>query len=203
MKLIGTYTSPFVRKISVIMLEKGITFEFINENPWTEESQVPGFNPLGKIPALVTSPEETWYDSHIIAAYLEQLDIAPALVPEDKLAALKVLQLEALADGIGDAAVILLREQMRPPEFQMAAQLLRQREKIERGLDALEKEAAKGTVLNSETLNIADIATACLIGFLNFRRILPNWCVARPALVRLVEKMFQRESFARTVPPTA
>lgn len=203
MKLIGTYTSPFVRKISVIMLEKGITFEFINENPWTEESQVPGFNPLGKIPALVTSPEETWYDSHIIAAYLEQLDIAPALVPEDKLAALKVLQLEALADGIGDAAVILLREQMRPPEFQMAAQLLRQREKIERGLDALEKEAAKGTVLNSETLNIADIATACLIGFLNFRRILPNWCVERPALVRLVEKMFQRESFARTVPPTA
>ena len=203
MKLIGTYTSPFVRKISIIMLEKGITFEFINENPWTDESQVPGFNPLGKIPALVTGPEETWYDSHIIAAYLEQLDIAPALVPEDKLAALKVLQLEALADGIGDAAVILLREQMRPPEFQMAAQLLRQREKIERGLDALEKEAAKGTVLNSETLNIADIATACLIGFLNFRRILPNWCVERPALVKLVEKMFQRESFARTVPPTA
>lgn len=203
MKLIGTYTSPFVRKISVIMLEKGITFEFINENPWTDESHVPDFNPLGKIPALVTSPEETWYDSHIIAAYLEQLDIAPALVPADKLAALKVLQIEALADGIGDAAVILLREQMRPPEFQMAAQLLRQREKIERGLDALEKEAAKGTVLNSETLNIADIATACLIGFLNFRRILPNWCVKRPALVKLAEKMFQRESFARTVPPTA
>ncbi|MGE9553290.1 glutathione S-transferase [Erwinia amylovora] len=203
MKLIGSYTSPFVRKISVIMLEKGITFEFINESPWTEESHVPQYNPLGKVPALVTGPEETWYDSHIIAAYLEQLDIAPALMPQEKLAALKVQQLEALADGIGDAAVILLREQMRPPEQQMESQLLRQREKIQRGLDALEKEAAKGTVLNSDRLNVADIATACLIGFINFRRILPNWCVERPALVKLAEKMFQRESFARTVPPTS
>lgn len=203
MKLIGSYTSPFVRKISVILLEKGITFEFINESPWTDESHVPHYNPLGKVPALVSGPEEIWYDSHIIAAYLEQLDIAPALMPRDRLAALKVQQLEALADGIGDAAVILLREQMRPPELQMESQLLRQREKIQRGLDALEKEAAKGVTLNSEKINVADIAVACLIGFLNFRRVIPNWCVERPALVKLAEKMFQRESFARTVPPTA
>ncbi|MBV4367519.1 glutathione S-transferase [Erwinia sp. BNK-24-b] len=202
MKLIGSYTSPFVRKISVILLEKGITFEFINESPWTDESHVPHYNPLGKVPALVAG-QETWYDSHIIAAYLEQLDIAPALMPRDRLAALKVQQLEALADGIGDAAVILLREQMRPPEQQMEGQLLRQREKILRGLDALEKEAVKGITLNSGKLNVADIATACLIGFLNFRRIVPNWCVDRPALVKLAENMFQRESFARTVPPTA
>lgn len=203
MKLIGSYTSPFVRKISVIMLEKGITFEFINENPWTEESQVPGYNPLGKVPALVTGPDEIWYESHIIAAYLEQLDSAPALLPAEKMKALKVLQLEALADGIGDAAVILVREQMRPPELQMEAQLLRQREKIGRGLDALEKAAAQGTLLNSDTLNLADIATACLIGFLHFRRIVPGWCVERPALVKLAERMFERESFARTTPPTA
>lgn len=203
MKLIGSYTSPFVRKVSIIMLEKGITFEFINENPWTDESHVPSYNPLGKIPALVTGPDEIWYDSHIIAAYIEQMDIAPALVPREKLAAMKVLQLEALADGIGDACVLLVREGMRPPERQMEEQLVRQREKIQRGLDALEKEAAKGTVLNSDTLNVADIATACLIGYLNFRRILPGWCVDRPALVKLAEKLFQRDSFARTVPPTA
>lgn len=203
MKVIGSYTSPYVRKISVIMLEKGITFEFVNENPWVSDSHVPDFNPLGKVPALVTGEDEVWYDSSVIAAYLEQLDIAPALVPQEKLAALKVIQLEALADGIGDAGILLLREQMRPPERQLEEQLVRQREKIERGLDALEKEAAKGIVLNSDTLNLADIAVACLIGWINFRRILPNWCVNRPALVKLVEKMFARESFARTVPPSA
>lgn len=203
MKVIGSYTSPYVRKISVIMLEKGITFEFINENPWQSDTHVPDYNPLGKIPALVTDDGDVWYDSSVIAAWLENLDIAPALVPRDKLAALKVIQLEALADGIGDAGIVLLREQMRPPERQLEEQLVRQREKIERGLDALEKEAAKGTVLNSDTLNLADIAVACLIGWINFRRILPNWCVNRPALVKLVEKMFARESFARTVPPSA
>lgn len=203
MKLIGSYTSPFVRKISIILLEKGITFEFINESPWTDESQVPQFNPLGKIPALVTTPDEIWYDSHIIAAYLEQLDIAPALVPREKRAALKVQQLEALADGIGDAAVLLLREKMRPPERQMEDHRLRQHEKILRGLDALEKEAAKGTTLNSEKLNVADIATACLLGFLSFRHVIPDWCEGRPELVKLAKKMSERESFARTVPTAA
>ncbi|WP_034918088.1 MULTISPECIES: glutathione S-transferase [Erwinia] len=201
MKLIGSYTSPFVRKISVIMLEKGITFEFINASPWTDDSPVPQHNPLGKIPALVT-PDGTWYESHIIANFLEQMDIAPALIPRDKLAALKVLQLQALADGIGDAAVILVRESMRPAEKQLEEQLIRQREKILRGLDVLEAAAAKGEVLNSDTLNVADIATACLIGFLNFRRVVPGWCVNRPALVKLTEKMFARESFARTTPPS-
>ena len=67
MKLIGNYTSPYVRKISVILLEKGITFEFVNDNPWTSESTTPHYNPLGKVPALVTDNGEYWFDSPIIA----------------------------------------------------------------------------------------------------------------------------------------
>lgn len=201
MKLIGSYASPFVRKISVIMLEKGITFEFANQSPWTDDSPVPTYNPLGKIPVLVTGPEEYWYDSSVIAAYLEQLDIAPALIPRDRLAAMNVLQLQALADGIGDAAVLLVREGLRPADKQLESELVRQRSKILRGLDALEKAAAEGKVLNSDTLNLADIAAGCLLGYLNFRRVVPDWCVNRPALVKLAEKLFARESFARTVPP--
>lgn len=203
MKLIGSTISPFVRKIAVILLEKGITYELINASPWTDESQVPDYNPLGKIPALVIGPEEIWYDSPVIASYLEQLNSAPALLPADKMAALKVLQLQALADGVGDAAVLLLREQMRPAEKQLESQLLRQREKILRGLDALEKEASKGLVINGAEINLADIATACVIGYLNFRHIAPDWHVARPQLVKLVEKMFERDSFARTAPAVA
>ncbi|MBP2168949.1 glutathione S-transferase [Erwinia toletana] len=203
MKLIGNYTSPYVRKISVIMLEKGITFEFVNESPWHEESHVPQYNPLGKVPALVVKPDEIWYDSAIIAEYLEQLNVAPALIPREPLASLKVRQTEVLADGVCDAALVIVRHQMLPAEQQSESELLRQRTKIQRGLDALEKLAANGEWLNGEQLTLADIATACTIGYLNFRRVAPNWCVERPALVRLAEKMFQRESFARTVPPTA
>lgn len=202
MKLIGSYTSPFVRKISVILLEKGITFEFINEMPYNADSGVATYNPLGKVPALMTDDGECWYDSPIIAEYIELLDIAPALVPRDPMAALRLRQLESLADGIMDAGLVSVREQARPAAQQSENELLRQREKISRSLDALEGYVADGTLKAGE-LNIATIAVACAIGYLNFRRVSPGWCVNRPQLVALVESLFQRESFARTEPPKA
>lgn len=202
MKLVGSYTSPFVRKISILLLEKGLAFEFVNEQPYNAENGVAQFNPLGKVPALVTDDGECWFDSPIIAQYIEQLDVVPDMVPRDPLAALKVRQLEALADGIMDAGLTSVREQARPAAQQSEDEVLRQREKISRSLDALEGYLADGT-LKADTLNLATIAIACAIGYLNFRRIAPGWCVDRPNLVKLVETLFLRESFARTEPPKA
>jgi glutathione S-transferase len=203
MKLIGSYTSPFVRKISIIMLEKGIIFEFVNASPYSDESHVPQYNPLGKVPALVADDQQIWFDSSIIAEFLELRGDAPALLPDDPLAALHIRQLEKLADGVSDAALVIVREQLRPGNLQSEEVLLRNREKIQRGLDMLEKNAAEKKHLNSEQVNLADIAVGCMIGYLNFRRVVPNWCVNRPALVKLAETLFKRESFARTTPPSA
>ena len=111
MKLIGSYTSPFVRKISILLLEKGIEFEFVNEQPYNAENGVAQYNPLGKVPALVTDEGEYWFDSPIIAEYIELLGVAPAMLPADPKAALAVKQIEALADGIMDAALTSVREQ--------------------------------------------------------------------------------------------
>ncbi|ANI80726.1 glutathione S-transferase [Kosakonia oryzae] len=202
MKLIGSYTSPFVRKISVMLLEKGITFEFINEQPYNAINGVAQYNPLGKVPALITDEGEVWFDSPIIAQYIELLAIAPALLPTEPVAALKIRQLEALADGIMDAALVSVRELARPVEQQSESELLRQREKVSQGLDTLERYLQEGT-LSVDTLNLATIAIACAIGYLNFRHVSPGWCVNRPLLVKLVENLFQRESFARTEPPRA
>ncbi|EEG5334810.1 glutathione S-transferase [Salmonella enterica] len=202
MKLIGSYTSPFVRKISILLLEKGITFEFINELPYEADNGMAQYNPLGKVPALVTEKGEYWFDSPIIAEYIELLDIAPAMLPRDPMAALKVRQLEALADGIMDAALVSVREQARPAAQQSETELLRQREKINRSLDMLESYLSDGT-LKTDTVNLATIAIACAVGYLNFRRVAPGWCVSRPHLVKLVETLFQRESFARTEAPKA
>ncbi|EAT4094218.1 glutathione S-transferase [Salmonella enterica subsp. enterica serovar Typhimurium] len=193
MKLIGSYTSPFVRKISVLLLEKGITFEFINELPYEADNGVAQYNPLGKVPALVTEKGEYWFDSPIIAEYIELLDIAPAMLPRDPMAALKVRQL---------AALVSVREQARPTAQQSETELLRQREKINRSLDMLESYLSDGT-LKTDTVNLATIAIACAVGYLNFRRVAPGWCVSRPHLVKLVETLFQRESFARTEAPKA
>lgn len=202
MKLIGSYTSPFVRKISILLLEKGITFEFVNEQPYQAQNGVVQHNPLGKVPALVTDDGETWFDSPIIAEYIELLSIAPAMVPREPKAALAVKQIEALADGIMDAALVSVREQARPVAQQSEEELLRQREKINRSLDMCENLLQDGKI-STDTLNLATIAIACAIGYLNFRRVSPGWCVERPLLVKLAETLFQRESFARTEPPKA
>ncbi|HDC0083231.1 TPA: glutathione S-transferase [Escherichia coli] len=191
MKLVGSYTSPFVRKLSILLLEKGITFEFINELPYNADNGVAQFNPLGKVPVLVTEEGECWFDSPIIAEYIELMNVAPAMLPRDPL-----------ADGIMDAGLVSVREQARPAAQQSEDELLRQREKINRSLDVLEGYLVDGT-LKTDTVNLATIAIACAVGYLNFRRVAPGWCVDRPHLVKLVENLFSRESFARTEPPKA
>lgn len=203
MKLIGSYTSPFVRKISVILLEKGIVFEFVNDAPYSPDSHVALHNPLGKVPTLIDDEDQAWFDSSIIAQLLELRGDAPALLPDDPRQALHIRQVERLADGVSDCASIIVREKLRAPQQQSAEVLTRHREKMLRGLDKLEAIAAEGKLLNSGTLNLADITTGCMIGYINFRHVVPNWCVDRPALVKLAENLFQRESFARTAPPAA
>ena len=201
MKLIGSYTSPYVRKISVMLLEKGIAFEFVNDPPWQADSRVSLINPLGKVPALVTDDGEVFFDSPIVAQYIELLNVSPAFLPADPLDALRVRQLEALADGVTDAAVALVLETKRESDKRDEQWIIRQREKLNRGLDALEKHAQQKQLLNGSELTLADIATACAIGYLNFRKVAQGWCVERPALIALVERLFQRQSFARTMPP--
>ncbi|EOA8326656.1 glutathione S-transferase [Shigella flexneri] len=202
MKLVGSYTSPFVRKLSILLLEKGITFEFINELPYNADNGVAQFNPLRKVPVLVTEEGECWFDSPIIAEYIELMNVAPAMLPRDPLESLRVRKIEALADGIMDAGLVSVREQARPAAQQSEDELLRQREKINRSLDVLEGYLVDGT-LKTDTVNLATIAIACAVGYLNFRRVAPGWCVDRPHLVKLVENLFSRESFARTEPPKA
>lgn len=201
MKLIGSYTSPFVRKISVMLLEKGIVFEFVNDPPYEAGCRVAEYNPLGKVPVLVANDGGVFYDSRVIAEYLELLAFSPAFLPAERRAALSIRQIEALADGVTEAAATLFRESKRPAEKQDENWILRQREKVHHGLDALEKLAQERTLLNGERLTLADIATGCALGYLNFRRIVPNWCVEHPELVKLAERLFARESFARTMPP--
>ena len=142
MKLIGSYTSPFVRKISVMLLEKGMAFEFVNDPPYEPGSRVVELNPLAKVPVLVADDGAVFYDSRVIAEYLEMLFVAPAFLPVERAAALRIRQVEALADGVTEAAATLFRESKRASEKQDENWILRQRDKLTHGLDALEKLAA-------------------------------------------------------------
>lgn len=203
MKLLGSYTSPYVRKISVILLEKNIAFELVNAAPRGPDANVAAANPLGKVPVLLNALGESIFDSPIIAEYLELTYPEPPLLPADRLEGLRVRQIEALADGVTDAAMAIVRECGRRGGGPDENALLNQRDKIRRGLDALELHARERRWLNGAALTLADIAVACTLGFINYRRVMPNWCVDRPVLVALAERLFARTSFARTAPPVA
>lgn len=202
MKLVASLTSPYARKIRVALAEKSLPFELEVDIPWLADTRVPSYNPLGKVPALVADDGELWFDSPVIAEYLDTL-AGPLLLPADRAAALPVRQAEALADGITDAAVAAFLEGMRPAERQDPAAIERQLGKIGRGLTALEARVAQRKGCAGEALTIADIAIGCTLGYLDLRFAHLGWRASHPQLAAWAAGLLARPSFTTTAPPAA
>ena len=202
MKLVASLTSPYARKIRVALAEKNLPFELEVDIPWLADTRVPSYNPLGKVPALVADDGELWFDSPVIAEYLDTL-AGPLLLPADRAAALPVRQAEALADGITDAAVAAFLEGMRPAERQDPAAIERQLGKISRGLAVLEARVAQRKGCAGEALSIADIAIGCTLGYLDLRFAHLGWRASHPQLAAWAAGLLARPSFTTTAPPAA
>lgn len=201
MKLVASLTSPYARKIRIMLAEKKQPFELVVDSPWEPTSTVPEVNPLGKVPVLITDDGETFFDSPVIAGWIETLSIAPRLIPADPLEAVRVRQLEALADGITDAAVVIVREGRRPQAQQSESVVARQLQAIERGLDRLDQLATGRHWLQGDSMSLGDISVGVMLGFLELRLPQLDWKQGRPALEMLGERLFERSSFADTIPP--
>lgn len=201
MKLFASPTSPYARKIRIVMFEKQLAFELVEDSPWESATRVPEINPLGKVPVLVLDDGEVFFDSPVIAGYLETLGAEPRLLPIDTLARVRVRQTEALADGVTDAAVTALLESRRPDGERSDKEISRQMAKIERGLDMLEHRAVGREWLHGDTISLADIAAGTALCYLDLRFPGLTWRAKRPALQALEARMSARPSFAETVPP--
>ncbi len=201
MKLFASLTSPYARKIRIILAEKGLPFELVVDSPWESATQVPEVNPLGKVPVLVLDDGEVFFDSPVVAAYLETLGVQPELVPTEPLEAVRVRQTEALADGIVDAAVTALLESRRPDGERSDAVISRQMEKIERGLAVLEGRIAGRTWFHGDAMGLGDISAAVALGYLDLRFPQVDWRGRHSGLKTLSERLFARPSFVDTVPP--
>lgn len=201
MKLFASLTSPYARKIRIILAEKRLPFELVVDSPWEANTRVPSINPLGKVPALITDDGEVFFDSPVIAGYLETLDATPRLLPTDPLDAVRVRQLEALADGVTDAAVTALLESRRPDGQRSELEMDRQMEKLDRGLDELERRATGRTWLHDDSLGLGDIAVGVALGYIDLRFAHHEWRGTHPALAALADRLFARPSFAGTKPP--
>ncbi len=201
MKLVGSLTSPFVRKVRVVLAEKHIDCEFEVDIPWTTETKVPEMNPLSKVPELVLDDCSTVFDSRVIVEYLDSIVPVNRLIPQDSRPRMLVKRWESLADGVADAAAAVYLERKRAPEKQDADWTLRQEGKIMRGLEAMAEELGDKTWCAGDHFCLADIAAGCALGYLQLRFPELKWTAAHPNLARLNDALQARASFKDTVPP--
>ena len=200
MKLIGSLTSPFVRKVRIVLAEKKIDYEFVIDSPWTPDSGVPNLNPLGKIPVLSLDDDTVLFDSRVISEYLDNVAPNSKLMPATNRERTEVKRWEALADGICDAAAQIFLEKKRPPEQQSAEWISRQNAKIIAGLEYMSEQLGDQSWCMGTHFSMADIAAGCALGYLAFRFPEIDWNVKHPNLARLHEKLKLRAAFADTQP---
>lgn len=198
MTLFYSPNSPFVRKVRICALEKGVMEQItpVISAPMKDEKDLHTANPLGKIPALTLENGENIFDSPVICAYLDSLSTQNPLIPTDKEEKLRVMRTEALADGLMDACVARFLELMRPENERSANWIGRWERAIARSLDFLEN--GKQIPL-PETFDIGAIALAAALDYITLRYD-SNWKETHPKTASWLEKQKLRPSMIATAP---
>lgn len=201
MKLIGSVTSPYVRKARVVLAEKKLDYSFELENVWSAETAIHLSNPLGKVPCLIMEDGSTMFDSRVIAEYLDTLTPVCKLLPPNGRERADVKVWEALSDGVLDAAVLVrLETTLRPAEQQSAAWVERQMGKVHAGLAVMSAKLGESPFCMGKQYTLADVAVGCTLGWLLFRFPEIDWRADYANLARLFDKLSERASFKETVP---
>jgi glutathione S-transferase len=203
MKLIGALTSPYVRKVRIVMAEKKLDYKFVQEDVWNTDALVAS-NPLGKVPCLVMEGGEAVFDSRVIVEYVDNLSPVGKLIPSAGRERAEVRTWEALADGVMDAAILARLEATWPGRRdgeRSSAWIERQMGKVDAALAAMAKGLGDKPFCTGIHLSLADIAVGCALGYLDFRFPQIDWRPRHLALARLSDKLGQRQSFIDTLPP--
>ncbi len=201
MKLHYSQTSPYVRKVRVLALETGLheRLELVEHmpSPISEAAALYRANPLGKIPALELGDGQVLFDSRVVCEYLDTLHDGPRLFPQDDTR-WDALRRQTLADGILDAAVLVRYETvLRPEALRWDDWIQGQLGKLRRALALLERDCAGFR----ERFDIGVIATACALGYLDFRYADLGWRADCPALADWYAGFARRPSMQGTLPP--
>jgi glutathione S-transferase len=202
MKLIGSLTSPYVRKARIVFAEKKIEVPLIQENVWSQDTKIMESNPLGKIPCLVMDDGGAMFDSRVIVEYADTLSPVNKLIPSSGKEKAAVKTWEALADGILDASVLArLEATWRPDEQKSQAWIDRQLLKVDISLKAMSNGLGESEWCFGNQMSLADISVGCALDYLIFRFPNIQWQASYPNLNRLYKKLMARPSFENTAPP--
>jgi glutathione S-transferase len=203
MKLIGALTSPYVRKVRIVLAEKKLDYQFVLEDVWKSDA-ILASNPLGKVPCLVMEGGEAVFDSRVIVEYVDTLSPVGKLIPGNGRERAEVRTWEALADGVLDAALLARLEQTwagRAEGQRSGAWVDRQLTRVDTALKAMATGLGDKPFCAGIHMTLADIAVGCALGYLDFRFPAIDWRQAHPNLAKLSDKMAQRQSFIDTRPP--
>jgi glutathione S-transferase len=202
MLLRHSHTSPFVRKVTVLLHETGLAAQVDTEtvDGWTEPVPLTGDNPLSMVPTLVLDDGSSLYDSPVICEYLDQQHAGPRMIPVAGEARWRVLREQALADGMLDSAVLVFVETGKRPEGKRWDWWLDlKRRAITRSLDQLERQ-----VLELEgRVDLGTIAIAVALAYLDLRGAVGEWRGGRPGLSAWHAGFCRRPSMLATAPPPA
>jgi glutathione S-transferase len=203
MKLVGSLSSPYVRKVRVVMAEKKLDYQFELEDVWARNDIVQ-INPLGKVPVLIMEGGEAVFDSRVIVEYVDTLSPVGKLIPERGRERTEVRTWEALADGLIDAAILARLETHfagRKEGERSQAWIDRQLSRVSGALAAMSQGLADKPFCAGIHFSLADIATGCALNYLDFRFPQIEWRETYPNLTKLEAKLSQRQSFIDTAPP--
>jgi glutathione S-transferase len=201
-RLLGSLTSPYVRKVRIVMAEKRIDYQLELEDVWAPDTRILDSNPLGKVPCLIMEDGGAVFDSRVIVEYLDGMTPVAKLIPPSGRERAEVRTWEALADGVVDALILTRLEQtQRPPEQQSPKWIDRQLQKVHTGIKAMSLGLGDKPWCNGHAYSLADIAVGCALGYLDFRFAHIDWRGQYPNLARLNEKLAARPSFVDTQPP--
>lgn len=203
MKLIGAITSPYVRKVRIVMAEKKLEYEFVTEDVWAADTTISEANPLGKVPCLIMEGGEALFDSRVIVEYVDTLSPVGKLIPGSGRERAEAKTWEALADGLLDAAILARLEATWPGRKESErsqAWIDRQLKKINDSLRAMDRALSDRSHCLGTHLSLADIAVGCALGYLDFRFPNIDWRSEHPNLGALYERLSQRQSFKDTAP---
>lgn len=195
MKLLGTPTSPYVRKVRLMLLEKNIAHDYLIDPPREPGSLVARVNPLGRIPALVLDDETCVFDSPVIAEYVDSLNDNPILIPRDNaLARMRVKRWEALADGIMDSALAVRNERIRLEEKQEPGNIALHNNAISRALDFASVSLGNDAWVNGREISLGDLALFSTLVYLDLRQPERDWRSPHPNLASLFNQIAARPS---------
>ena len=204
MKLYYSPASPYVRKVRICAIARGIDsrIELVPCNPNSSPAALLADNPLSKVPTLVTDDGVALFDSPVICEYLDSLGDAAPMFPAAGAVRWRALKLQAMGDGILDACVPRRMEMQRPQDEGRAGVVARMRAAVERTLDALEADPPHEPG-SKRAIDIGSISVACALGYLDFRYATQPWRPTHPKLAAWYEAFAQNPGIAKTVPKDA